>query len=328
MPSQFDQVQISDAAKFDGTLAVHLINNFDPAVGTTFQVVTSVGSSGAFSKLELPEDLADGKRLVPVLSRGGLTLVVADAGPPGGRSSACPTTLSPASRLPWCRGHIGKPRRIEINVLGQSVLGDFTFGAGLSSSGLAVVAASAKDVSASLGGDLVTLSDGEGTFFLTTAGVAASASVNVSLKEGLDVNFSGTVGLAINTMTTAFAEELTLGGQPLSVEVPAGPYVRLEAQNATLGVTTSAGTQSVGGSFVIESATDYREPPNSDPRRAWLCGRVSATFGSADGPRVELNGGQGGFVLRPEGVAAQFSGTAALLGVSATSPSGAPSRPD
>ena len=64
--NQYDRVQISDAAQFDGTLSVHLVDGFDPAVGTTFQVVSSEGSAGAFTALSLP-NMADGKRLAPVL---------------------------------------------------------------------------------------------------------------------------------------------------------------------------------------------------------------------------------------------------------------------
>jgi hypothetical protein len=84
--NQFDRVQIAEAAKFDGKLSVHLVNKFDPVVGTSFQIVNSVGTSGAFAELELPENLAGGKRLVPVITPDGLTLVVADPQRPAGNS--------------------------------------------------------------------------------------------------------------------------------------------------------------------------------------------------------------------------------------------------
>ena len=318
----YDQVNVAGSAKFDGTLLVELENNFNPVIGTRFDVVTSVGSSGVFSQLELPTGMAEGKRLVPVLARGGLSLVVAPASrPTGGSQLRVPVDSIPAPLQSFLGGvptatSVSLPG-VELTVLNETVSGDFSFGAGPTNSGLPVLAASATNVTASLGDDLVSLTNGEGTFFLTSGGVAAAAAVDVAIRPDLDVSFSGTVGFAINTHTVPFAETITFGdSEPLSLNLPGGPYVRMEAQNATLGVTTQDGEQTLGGgSFVLEATTITENTLPVRVVRGFVDG-ASAALGDPTGPRVQLSGGHGGFVLRPEGIAAQFQGDVDLLGVS------------
>ena len=95
--TSYDQVIVDQQAKFDGALSVQLIDGFDPAIGETFQVVSSVGSSGTFAQLDLPANLPDGKRFVPVFSPEGLTLVVADAERPAADLSCVCQTTKPST---------------------------------------------------------------------------------------------------------------------------------------------------------------------------------------------------------------------------------------
>ncbi len=164
----FDQVKVTGSSQLAGLLRVSLLNGLDPNVGATFQVVDSVGSSGAFDTLELPT-LSNGKRLVPVASPSGLTLMVAEATrPTGGSQLRLPNVSGIAPFNDFLKGlnttitFAG----LDLTVLGQQVRGDFTLRVG-SLNNAPILAASATNVSASLGGDLITLSNGNAQAFLS-----------------------------------------------------------------------------------------------------------------------------------------------------------------
>ena len=77
-----------------------------------------------------------------------------------------------------------------------------------------------------------------------------AASLSANLAESINgIGLSGTVGLAINTTSSAINETVNVNGQNVSVSLTAGPYVRISADNATL--TTSV--TDLTGSFVIET---------------------------------------------------------------------------
>ncbi len=307
--TSYDQVIVGASAQFDGALSVQLIDGFDPAIGETFQVVSSVGSSGTFAQLDLPANLPDGKRFVPVFSPEGLTLVVADAErPSGGSQLRLPNNEAVNNVANFLSNQVPSfTEQLDINVFGQTLSGAFTLGAGFVSGAPAVIA-SVTDVSTSLGGDLVSVRNGSGSFFLMQSGVAGSASVDVSLKEDLDVDFSGSFGFAINTTTAAINSG--------SVNVPAGPYVRVSATDATL----AAAGQSLEGSFQLESQTVIENTLPVKIVKASASG-VTALLGT-ESAGVQLSNGQGGLIIRPTsdlsgaGIAAQFSGDVALVGIS------------
>ena len=305
--STYDQVTVNESAQFDGTLSVQVIKGFDPDVGTTFHVVSSVGSTGAFTELNLPE-LAEGKRLVPVLPPDGLTLVVADPERPTGDSQLRLPENAVTEQLTSFLGGFDTTvsyTDLDLTVLGQNIRGDFTFGVGLLDNA-PIITASATKVSASLGGDLVTLQNGSGSFFLTQSGVAGQASVEVVLKDDLPVTFSGTFGFALNT--TSAAVNGTVGDA--SVNVPAGPYFRAAATGASF---TAAGQQ-VSGDFLLETTTITENTLPVEIVRA-AAKKVHVLLGTEQAG-VEIENGQGGFLIRPEGIAAQFSGDVALVGAS------------
>ncbi|MFN9134281.1 MAG: hypothetical protein ACK5YE_00440, partial [Planctomyces sp.] len=95
---------------------------------------------------------------------------------------------------------------------------------------------SATEVSLQLSGssgNLISVSASEGIIILSANGVAADISVNVS--ESLEpLTFGGIFGLAINSTGNAVSETVQVGGSTISINLPAGPYVRLTASNATL----------------------------------------------------------------------------------------------
>ncbi|MBI4331411.1 MAG: hypothetical protein HY673_09035, partial [Chloroflexi bacterium] len=70
---QFDQINITGSASLDGTLNVTAINNFTPAGGNSFQIMSFASRTGDFAAKN-GLNLAGGIRLVPNLTGAALTL--------------------------------------------------------------------------------------------------------------------------------------------------------------------------------------------------------------------------------------------------------------
>ena len=64
--------------------------------------------------------------------------------------------------------------------------------------------------------------------------MAGSVSGDVSITiPGLDADqfsFEGSFGLLLNTAPEPFAEEFELGGQTITLNVPAGPFLRVQGE--------------------------------------------------------------------------------------------------
>jgi hypothetical protein len=72
--TQYDQLHVSGSATLRGTLDVHLINNFSPVLGNTFQILTFASHSGDFTTKNFPA-LSGGLFLDEVFNPTNLTLV-------------------------------------------------------------------------------------------------------------------------------------------------------------------------------------------------------------------------------------------------------------
>ncbi|MFN9823455.1 MAG: hypothetical protein ACK58J_04825, partial [Planctomyces sp.] len=86
--------------------------------------------------------------------------------------------------------------------------------------------------------------------------MAADISVNVS--ESLEpLSFAGTFSLAINSAGIAVSETVQIGGSTITINLPAGPYVRLTASNAKLQTDVI----DVRGNLILETtgSEDSRE---------------------------------------------------------------------
>ena len=53
-PGGYDQISVTGAATLGGTLSVHLVNGFTPAVGQTYRLVNAASLSGAFTSIVEP----------------------------------------------------------------------------------------------------------------------------------------------------------------------------------------------------------------------------------------------------------------------------------
>ena len=153
----------------------------------------------------------------------------------------------------------------------------------------------------------VVLTGGSGVFVLTSSGMAGRVQGTVTFHvPGPAVQFTGTISLAVNSTTVAVRESVVLDGQTVSLDLPAGPYLRLEGT----GVVLSMFGQRLTGDFVFEQAS---VGGGSVVRVA--ARNVTASFGDGTTAFVTLTGGTGFFVLGdPDGAAGpQVGGLAGTL---------------
>ncbi|MFM7833754.1 MAG: hypothetical protein ACKPJD_18330, partial [Planctomycetaceae bacterium] len=140
----------------------------------------------------------------------------------------------------------------SVNVAGQTLSGSFALSRQLAADNSPLITIAADSLSFNLNGSsasLISLSAGSGVLLLTNSGFAAS--VTATLAESINgIGLSGNVALAINTTGSAISETVTVNSQTVTVSLPAGPFVRISADNTTL--TTSV--TDLTGSFVIETS--------------------------------------------------------------------------
>ncbi|MGV2341330.1 MAG UNVERIFIED_CONTAM: autotransporter-associated beta strand repeat-containing protein [Planctomycetaceae bacterium] len=247
---QFDKLSVTGAATLNGTLAVELTGGYTPAAGTIFRVLTAGSTNGQFTNwIGLTYS---GGVLLPIQTPAGLFLV-ATPFPAGAVSLLADTHTAGQALADFFAGTIDTVSLTgSIQVLNQTLSGSFTFmrcAASGSSQALTIIAASG--VSLQLNGstgNLVSVTNGSGVLVLSQSGLAADLSVTVA--ESIDnVSFAGTFGLAINSTGSAISETVTVGGSSRTISLPAGPYVRLTADNTTL----STDVFNVSGNFTLET---------------------------------------------------------------------------
>ena len=141
-------------------------------------------------------------------------------------------------------------RNLLVSVLGQTLNGDFTFDKQTTPEGV-VILMTAANVGLSLGdaaSPIVQVTNGSGVLRLGGAGVAGvlNAGVAVNLPG---VTLGGTYELAINS--TPRAVTFTPPGATDPVTVPAGPFLRVAGNGASLNVLG----QTLNGNFAFERVT-------------------------------------------------------------------------
>ena len=75
--------------------------------------------------------------------------------------------------------------------------------------------------------NFVTLSGGKGALLSIPNGVALQASGTVSVSAP-QVSLSGTMDLKINNVGVAFDRDVTVEGDVVDLDLPAGPYTKFE----------------------------------------------------------------------------------------------------
>ena len=78
--------------------------------------------------------------------------------------------------------------------------------------------------------------NGTGLFVLTPGGLAGSLGVDVVLVVGGAFSLTGSLSLQVNTTTIAVTQSLLVGGTVVTIDVPAGPYLRVGGDDVVLVV--------------------------------------------------------------------------------------------
>ena len=164
----------------------------------------------------------------------------------------------------------------------------------------AYVAATA--VSLSIAGGAVTVSDGSGLFVINSAGVAGRLQGTVAVTvPGNAVGFAGTFTVAVNSTNARVQAAVALGTQTTALDLPAGPYLRVEGT----GITVTMGGQTFGGDVSFVRATNASLAVVTEVSFA----NVTAGFGDGTTNVLTLTGGTGAFLLDGTGLAGRLSGT-------------------
>ncbi|MEY2727172.1 MAG: Hemolysin, chromosomal, partial [Planctomycetota bacterium] len=314
--SQFDRLTVTGNAALDGTLAIELASGYTPTAGTIFQVLSADSTSGQFTNWT---GLGyTGGVLLPIQTPAGL-LLVATPFPAGAVSLLADTHTAGQALANFFAGTTDTVAVSgSIQILNQTLAGNLAFTRrAASANGQALTIISASDVSLQLNGsdtNLVSITNGSGVLVLSQSGLAADLSVTVA--ESIDnVSFAGTFGLAINSTGLPVSETVTVGGSSRTISLPAGPYVRLTADNTTL--TTAV--FNVSGNFTLETT-------GTGSSREILVGATGVygflgddggtTADSTDDVGVQLTGGTLLAVVAASGsLALSSSGTLSLVGL-------------
>ncbi|HJT36519.1 MAG TPA: hypothetical protein VJ783_31135, partial [Pirellulales bacterium] len=239
----FDVLNISGTANLDGTLAISLINNFLPAVGDAFQIITYAAKNGQFSQYT-GLDSGNNRLLSPNYFPTNLTLVA------GTELTATGTPIAAVVGQAFT-GMVATVTDADTNDTAANLTATIDWGDGSSSTGTVSsngqggfdVSGSHTYTSVASGLPVnVTISDQGGSTVVaeTTADVGQTliaAGRTFAATEGL--NFSGTVATAVDPTAEA-------GGLTATIDWGDG--------------TTDAGTVSPSGNgFSITGSHTYAE---------------------------------------------------------------------
>src|SRR5262249_5482263 len=142
---------------------------------------------------------------------------------------------------------------VQMSILqAVNLTGDFTLQQVTTSAG-SQISIAAANVHLGLGDgsrDLVTVDGAAGFFVVTPSGLAGSLSGTAAVTVP-GVSLSGTFKVAINTTGAAVSQQVMVGGSTLALDLPAGPFVRVEGTGVSLAVSG----QTLTGDFAFEQTT-------------------------------------------------------------------------
>ena len=198
---------------------------------------------------------------------------------------------------------------VSVTVAGQSLRAAVSFESTTTAAGQRVVRAAIANVGPNplltLGtpGSQVSVTTASGQLLLTGTGVALGLTATVAVTlPGITLT-PGTVRVEVNTLTAPVAETFTVAGSPVTLSLPAGPYLRVSLTGASLALTTVPGTPTLSGSFAFEQRGQRTIIAATDVEVAVSIGTTAA----------RLTQGQGVFVLvGASGIAGYLSGKASV----------------
>ena len=222
---------------------------------------------------------------------------------------------------------------VVFGVAGQVLTGDFTFekatdlGADKAVGGMGANADSTVTV---IGFRNVTLALGNGTTALVTAhistgaillnnqGLAASVTVSLTLAPAISQYFSltGDITFQINTTPAAVNRDIKIGTTTITVNVPAGPYVRIQVGTLSTPAELVIMGQRVSAVVAFEQITTKSGSKvvrvAFDKVNIFLGDDAGTPMDASDDRGVTLTNGGGSLILTQMGFAGEFEGTVAL----------------
>jgi len=155
-----------------------------------------------------------------------------------------------------------------------------------------------------------------GAIFITGQGTAAEFNLqNVSFNIGTNVQFTAPeLDFAINTSGQAVNETFQLDETTSwALQLPAGPYFRLEADNTTLVLAIGTASLTITGNYLIQQQT-----VNSATETVIAASKLNATgttnscaapsCNGASAVSFTITNGNAAMILRAGGMAAAFTG--------------------
>ncbi|MCS7090886.1 MAG: Calx-beta domain-containing protein [Verrucomicrobiota bacterium] len=184
---------------------------------------------------------------------------------------------------------------VALTVQGTALTGDFAFERRQTTTGGEwVVTVAASNLALQWSGtapNLLAVSGGNGAFLITAQGIAGTASVSATLNA-TGLTLSGSFSLRLNTTNAAVNETVTIQGGPVTVNLPAGPYLQVRGQGVTLGLF---GAQ-LNGNFTFEQKTAH----SSQRLILVTADQVGFTIGSS---LLTASNGSGTFMITEAGAA-------------------------
>ncbi len=170
-----------------------------------------------------------------------------------------------------------------LTILGQQLTGNLALVATTNDAGASVLTVGISNGALNLLGGAVSASGISGLMQLSGGAIAGTLTASLSLDSSLGVSLTGTYTLAVNTGSTALATSLTVGGQALTLDLPAGPYLSLEA----IGASLRALGQTISGDFTLTQVAtgpgDDGIPGNADDPKAVAIAIANGSLGLGDG---------------------------------------------
>ena len=194
----------------------------------------------------------------------------------------------------------------KITVQGLELQASFAFEQTTTASGAKIVRVGVSGGQLSLATGLVSVSAINGLLIAANGGLAGSLAGAVSIDAGAGFSLSGSFSLAVNTTGDAVAQSFVVGGTTVSVDVPAGPFVRVTG----VGVSLIVAGQRVSGDFVFEQITTALG-------QAVRVALANGTFAIGDGAQaiVSLTQATGALIVvggANKGIAGRISGNVSL----------------
>jgi len=223
----YDQIHVTTDATLDGILEIKLVNNYVPAVGTSFDVVTADGTlTGKFAGAEGLFAFPGGDRYFALVSTGN-TLRLTVTAAPGGLSYALPDTASQDGFGEFLNDYFNIPTYNSTGNAAVTVGGYATFTGPLSfaRSGDQMLAMG-TDVNALLGQTTggVQINDAGLDLLTTSAGTALETSGGTAALRGFSgATLSGTTLAAeLNTTGADVGPDVTVGTTTAPLTVAGG----------------------------------------------------------------------------------------------------------